>query len=70
MEKKWWVVMDYPNFDEGLDGFPRPGQVTKHYRSLKKKEDGLPWRQADLAYVLGISEQEVRNMENRQIPHG
>jgi len=22
--KKWWVVMGYPDFDEGPDGFPRP----------------------------------------------
>lgn len=32
---------------------------------MKKKDDGIPWTQADLGYVLGISEQEVRNMENR-----
>ncbi|MBV9232071.1 MAG: helix-turn-helix transcriptional regulator [Chloroflexi bacterium] len=63
--RKWWVVMGYPEFDEGPDGFPRPGQVTKHYRYLKKKDNGTPWTQADLAYVLGVSEQEVRNMENR-----
>ncbi len=63
--EKWWVVMGYPDFDEGPDGFPRPGQVTKHYRYLKKKDDGTPWTQADLAYVLGVSQQEVRNMENR-----
>jgi transcriptional regulator with XRE-family HTH domain len=63
--RKWWVVMGYPDFDEGSDEFPRPGQVTKYYRYLKKKDNGTPWTQADLAYVLGVSEQEVRNMENR-----
>jgi tetratricopeptide (TPR) repeat protein len=63
--ERWWISMGYPEFESGEDGFPRPGQVTKHYRYLKKRGDGQPWTQKDLAYVLGISENEVRNMENR-----
>ena len=63
--ERWWISMGYPEFEAGEDGFPRPGQVTKHYRYLKKRGDGQPWTQRDLAYVLGISENEVRNMENR-----
>ncbi|PZW18118.1 hypothetical protein EI42_06344 [Thermosporothrix hazakensis] len=36
----WWVKMGYPSFSAGKDGFPRPGSVLKHYRSLKKRKTG------------------------------
>lgn len=65
VDRHWWVALGYPDFDEGTDGFPRPGQVLKHYRYLKKKDDAAPWTQGDLAYVLGTSEQTIRDMENR-----
>ncbi|HLZ59276.1 MAG TPA: hypothetical protein VKR06_20225 [Ktedonosporobacter sp.] len=52
-------------FEQSPDGFPRPGQALKHYRYWKKHENGSAWTQADLAYILGISEQTIRDMENR-----
>jgi transcriptional regulator with XRE-family HTH domain len=61
----WWIVCGYHAFDAGKDGFPRPGQVVKYYRRLKLNEEGKPWTQKDLARVLGISEQALRDLENR-----
>lgn len=57
----WWTLQGYYSFapGEGNDaGFPCPGQVIKHYRSLKH------WTQRDLAKALGVSESWVRAMEN------
>ena len=61
----WWVDQGYHPFECGKDGFPRPGKVVKYYRSLKRNDKGKPWTQKDLASVLGISEQAVRDLENR-----
>lgn len=61
----WWVDQGYHPFESGKDGFPRPGKVVKYYRSLKRNDKGKPWTQKDLASVLGISEQAVRDLENR-----
>lgn len=62
---EWLAAKAFPLFELSDDGFPRPGQVLKHYRYLKLKDDGTSWTQSDLAYVLGISVQAVRDMENR-----
>jgi hypothetical protein len=60
----WWVDMGYPPFDEGRDGFPRTGQVIKHYRRQRRDEKGKVWTQSDLAHVLNIQKQAVIKMEN------
>ncbi|MBV9688997.1 MAG: hypothetical protein JO202_04715 [Ktedonobacteraceae bacterium] len=63
----WWVEMGYPNFEQGVDGFPRPGQVCAYYRQHTIKADGKPWTQKDLAKALGISEQSVIKMEKKDV---
>jgi transcriptional regulator with XRE-family HTH domain len=63
----WWVQLGYPAFEPGDQGFPRPGQVLKHYRLLKRKADGKPWTQADLAQVLGVNVLAVSEMENKDV---
>jgi transcriptional regulator with XRE-family HTH domain len=60
----WWVQLGYPPFERGPDGWPRPGQVTRYYRRLKRRPDGKRWTQADLAQALGITERAVHNMEH------
>ncbi|MBV9690568.1 MAG: hypothetical protein JO202_12775 [Ktedonobacteraceae bacterium] len=59
----WWVQQGFPAFDAGSDGFPRPGQVIRHFRQATLKADGKPWTQRDLAQVLGKQELAVRDME-------
>ena len=61
----WWVERGYHRFECGKDGFPRPGQVVKCYRTLKVNDKGKPWTQKNLAQVLGVSEQAIRDLENR-----
>jgi tetratricopeptide (TPR) repeat protein/DNA-binding XRE family transcriptional regulator len=61
----WWVELGYPPFEEGKGGFPRAGQVVKYYRERKRDDKGRPWTQKGLAKVLGISENAVRDIENR-----
>jgi tetratricopeptide (TPR) repeat protein len=56
---------ELPAFDLGPDGFPRPGQVIRHFRQLKLRADGKPWTQRDLARALGKQELTVRDMELR-----
>jgi hypothetical protein len=41
----WWVDLGYPPFEEGKDGFPRTGQVVKHYRENKMNDTGNAWTQ-------------------------
>jgi len=61
----WWVQKGFPEFDIGPDRFPCPGQVVRHFRQKKLKEDGKPWTQRDLAQVLGKQDLAVREMELR-----
>lgn len=63
----WWVQQGFPAFDAGLDGFPHPGQVLRHFRLTKLKVDGKPWTQRDVAQVLGKQELAIRDMELRGI---
>jgi tetratricopeptide (TPR) repeat protein len=67
MTSIWWVQQGYPPFDAGPDGFPRPGQVIRHFRRIKLKADGKPWTQRDLAHVLNKQELAIRDMELRDI---
>src|SRR5271165_1047468 len=60
-----WREQGFPAFDAGLDGFPRPGQVIRHFRQIKLKADGKSWTQRDLAQVLGKQELAMRDMELR-----
>lgn len=62
-----WNEQGFPAFDTGPDGFPRPGQVIRHFRQQKLKENGKTWTQRDLAQVLGKRELAVREMELRDI---
>jgi tetratricopeptide (TPR) repeat protein len=61
----WWVKQGFPAFDTGPDGFPRPGQVIRHFRQTRLKADGKPWTQRDLAQVLGKQELAIRDLELR-----
>ena|SRR5579864_1778998 len=63
----WWVELDYPDaFDLGKDGFfPRPGQVVKYYRERTMDDKGKPYTQKVFGKVLGISDNAVRDIENR-----
>jgi ParB-like chromosome segregation protein Spo0J len=63
----WWVRQEFPAFEVGSDGFPRPGQVIRHFRQITLKADRKPWTQRDLAQVLGKQELAVREMELRDI---
>lgn len=47
--------------------YPRPGQVVRSHRKMKKKDSITSWVQADLAKVLGLSEKSVRAMENHDL---
>lgn len=59
----WWVQQGFPAFETGSDTFPRPGQVLRHFRRARLKDNGKPWTQRDLAQVLGKQELAVRDME-------
>jgi transcriptional regulator with XRE-family HTH domain/tetratricopeptide (TPR) repeat protein len=61
----WWVKRGFPAFEAGSDGFPRPGQVIRHFRQRKLKVDGKPWTQRDLAQVFGRQELAIRDLELR-----
>ncbi len=61
----WWVKLDYPPFAPGKCGFPRTGQVIKHYREQTKDDTGKVWTQQALAARLGITDKAVRDIENR-----
>ena len=62
----WWVELGHPSFAPGTDGFfPRTGEVVKYYRERKMDDKGKAWTQEALARVLGISEQAVRDIENK-----
>jgi tetratricopeptide (TPR) repeat protein len=65
LDAPWWVQLGFPAFDAGSDNFPHPGQVLRHFRPMKLKEDGKPWTQRDLALALGKQELAVREMELR-----
>ncbi|WP_052890374.1 hypothetical protein [Thermogemmatispora carboxidivorans] len=55
----WWVELGYPSFEKGPDGWPRPGQVIRYYRRLKRRPDGRHWTQADLARARAVSMQSL-----------
>ncbi len=61
----WWVELGYPPFEEGKGGFPRTGQVVKHYRENKLDNEGNAWTQKKLAEVLEITEKTIGEIENR-----
>jgi transcriptional regulator with XRE-family HTH domain/tetratricopeptide (TPR) repeat protein len=64
----WWTELGYPAFAPGCDGlFPRTGQVIKHYRAQKKDQKGKPWTQRLLAQTLGLTDQAVWDLENKDI---
>jgi tetratricopeptide (TPR) repeat protein len=63
----WWIELGYPPFEEGKGGFPRAGQVIKHYRELKMDDKGKAWTQKHLAKALGISDNTVRDIENKDV---
>jgi transcriptional regulator with XRE-family HTH domain len=64
----WWTELGCPAFAPGCDGlFPRTGQVIKHYRAQKKDQKGKPWTQRLLAQTLGLTDQAVWDLENRDI---
>src|SRR5215470_14895426 len=65
----WWVELGYPDaFDLGKDRFyPRPGQVLKYYRGQKMNDKGRAWTQKNLARTLGMSDNGVRDIENRDV---
>jgi DNA-binding XRE family transcriptional regulator len=64
----WWIELGYHAFDLGKDGFfPRTGQVIKHYRGQKKDQKGKAWTQRLLAQTLGLTDQAVWDLENRDI---
>jgi tetratricopeptide (TPR) repeat protein len=65
----WWVELGYPDaFDLGKDGFfPRPGQVVKYYRERKMDDKQKAWTQKSLAKTLGLTDNGVRDIENRDI---
>jgi hypothetical protein len=52
----WWSELGYPSFEEGKGGFPRTGQVVKHYRENKMDDAGRAWTQKRLAEVLDVTE--------------
>lgn len=62
----WWVELGYPLFEVGKSGFPRAGQVVKYYRERKMDDKGRSWTQKALAKVLGITENAVRDREQRR----
>ena len=66
-ELYWWIALGYPPFDMGKDAFPRTGQIVKYYRERKKDHNGKPYTQSALAHVLHISEQCMRDIENRDL---
>jgi transcriptional regulator with XRE-family HTH domain len=61
----WWTELGYPSFEEGKGGFPRTGQVVKHYRENKIDDDGHAWTQKRLAEVLDVTEKTIGEIENR-----
>jgi transcriptional regulator with XRE-family HTH domain len=64
----WWTELGCPAFAPGCDGlFPRTGQVIKHYRAQKKDQKGKPWTQRLLAQTLGLTDQAVWDLENKDI---
>jgi transcriptional regulator with XRE-family HTH domain len=64
----WWVELGYHAFEPGRHGlFPRTGQVIKHYRALKLDQKGRAWTQRLLAQTLGLTDQAVWDLENRDI---
>ena len=62
-QPSWREQEELPAFDIGPDGFPRPGQVIRHFRQTRLKADGKPWTQRDLAQILGCRELAVREMD-------
>src|SRR5579859_2588686 len=60
----WWVDLGYPPFEEGRGGFPRTGQVVKHYRENKMDDAGKAWTQVRLARELKVTNKAVGEVEN------
>jgi len=65
----WWTELGFPDaFDLGRDGFfPRPGQVVKYYRERKMNDKGKSWTQKNLAKTLELTDNGVRDIENRDV---
>ncbi len=66
-DQLFWMEQGLPAFDIGPDGLPRPGQVVRHFRQRKRRADGRPWTQRDLARAIGKQELAVREMELRDV---
>ncbi|MBV9229761.1 MAG: hypothetical protein JOZ18_10645, partial [Chloroflexi bacterium] len=66
MEQVDWAHFGFPSFEAGEDGFPRPGEVARWYRALKKQTEAT-WTQRRLARELGITEKSVWATENRDV---
>jgi tetratricopeptide (TPR) repeat protein len=63
----WWVELGYPPFAPGKCGFPRTGEVIKHYREQTKDDTGKVWTQKALADWLDITEKAVWEIEKRDV---
>jgi transcriptional regulator with XRE-family HTH domain len=61
----WWIELGYPPFSKGKGGFPRTGQVIKHYREASVDDDGHAWTQKRLAEVLKLTDKTIGEIENR-----
>jgi DNA-binding XRE family transcriptional regulator len=61
----WWAELGYFPFEEGKEGFPRTGQVIKHYRENKLDDYKNAWTQKRLAEVLDVTEKTIGEIENR-----
>lgn len=58
----WWQEMGYPPFKPDNNGFPRIGEVIKHYR------EGEGMKQSILAKKLGIETRQMKRIENEDAP--
>ncbi|HEY7419907.1 MAG TPA: tetratricopeptide repeat protein, partial [Ktedonobacteraceae bacterium] len=62
-----WACFGLPSLVEtGMDGFPRPGKVTRFYREQKKQTD-TTWTQKRLAQELGLTERAVCYLESHNV---
>jgi transcriptional regulator with XRE-family HTH domain/tetratricopeptide (TPR) repeat protein len=61
----WWVDLGYPPFEKEEGGFPRTGQVIRHYREKKRDDAGRTWTQSRLAEFLTVTEKAVWDIEKR-----
>jgi hypothetical protein len=73
-DSDWLAKAGYPSFKLGMNGYPRSGEVARHYRRLMSKEGRKRWSQTDMGNILGmyenekpLSEKAVREMEKKDI---